>query len=90
LPPHHPTPHPAAMARDTYPLYPWLLSRHGRIFPHRFPAGTCSVIAKGPGGLRPRPLPKRPSLAQARGTPKLQRWLVCYQYFVHLCTSLGL
>lgn len=25
------------MARDSYPLYPWLLSRHGRIFPHRFP-----------------------------------------------------
>jgi homeobox protein EMX len=40
LPPHHPTPHPAAaIPRDTYPLYPWLLSRHGRIFPHRFPAG---------------------------------------------------
>jgi homeobox protein EMX len=38
--PHHPTPHPAAaIPRDTYPLYPWLLSRHGRIFPHRFPAG---------------------------------------------------
>ncbi|XP_067006900.1 homeobox protein EMX1 [Anabrus simplex] len=34
--PHHPQPHPP---RDTYPLYPWLLSRHGRIFPHRFPAG---------------------------------------------------
>lgn len=26
-----------AMPRDSYPLYPWLLSRHGRIFPHRFP-----------------------------------------------------
>lgn len=35
-PHHHPPPVPA---RDTYPLYPWLLSRHGRIFPHRFPAG---------------------------------------------------
>lgn len=23
--------------RDSYQLYPWLLSRHGRIFPHRFP-----------------------------------------------------
>jgi homeobox protein EMX len=46
LPPHHPTPHPAAMARDTYPLYPWLLSRHGRIFPHRFPAGTSTHMAK--------------------------------------------
>ncbi|XKL66553.1 hypothetical protein PGB90_009973 [Kerria lacca] len=37
LPPsHHPHNHPP---RDTYPLYPWLLSRHGRIFPHRFPGG---------------------------------------------------
>ncbi|XP_050534401.1 homeotic protein empty spiracles-like [Daktulosphaira vitifoliae] len=35
--PHHPQHHQAA--RDTYPLYPWLLSRHGRIFPHRFPGG---------------------------------------------------
>lgn len=34
-PGHHPPPPP----RDTYPLYPWLLSRHGRIFPHRFPGG---------------------------------------------------
>lgn len=25
------------MPRESYPLYPWLLSRHGRIFPHRFP-----------------------------------------------------
>ncbi|XP_059469279.1 homeobox protein EMX1-like [Neocloeon triangulifer] len=33
LPQHH------QMPRDSYPLYPWLLSRHGRIFPHRFPAG---------------------------------------------------
>ncbi|KAF5305242.1 hypothetical protein FQR65_LT07781 [Abscondita terminalis] len=28
-----------ATPRDSYPLYPWLLSRHGRIFPHRFPGG---------------------------------------------------
>lgn len=32
--PHH---HPSLPPRDGYPLYPWLLSRHGRIFPHRFP-----------------------------------------------------
>lgn len=32
-------PLPHQLPRDTYPLYPWLLSRHGRIFPHRFPAG---------------------------------------------------
>lgn len=25
--------------RDTYPLYPWLISRHSRIFGHRFAAG---------------------------------------------------
>lgn len=30
---------PNVPPRDTYPLYPWLLSRHGRIFPHRFPGG---------------------------------------------------
>lgn len=29
--------HNSNLARDSYPLYPWLLSRHGRIFPHRFP-----------------------------------------------------
>lgn len=38
LPPAHHHPQPP---RDTYPLYPWLLSRHGRIFPHRFPGGEC-------------------------------------------------
>lgn len=36
MPPAHHHPQPP---RDTYPLYPWLLSRHGRIFPHRFPGG---------------------------------------------------
>ncbi|XP_024889200.1 homeotic protein empty spiracles-like [Temnothorax curvispinosus] len=35
----HPPPHPHQQPRDSYPLYPWLLSRHGRIFPHRFPGG---------------------------------------------------
>lgn len=41
--PPHAAQHPAAhlhnpnLPRDSYPLYPWLLSRHGRIFPHRFP-----------------------------------------------------
>lgn len=34
LPPHMHNPN---MHRDSYPLYPWLLSRHGRMFPHRFP-----------------------------------------------------
>lgn len=39
LPPHHLPPHlhNPNLSRDSYPLYPWLLSRHGRIFPHRFP-----------------------------------------------------
>lgn len=32
------------IARDTYPLYPWLLSRHGRIFPHRFPGSKFILI----------------------------------------------
>lgn len=32
----HPPPHPHQTPRDSYPLYPWLLSRHSRIFPHRF------------------------------------------------------
>uniref|UniRef100_A0A182YAJ9 Uncharacterized protein n=1 Tax=Anopheles stephensi TaxID=30069 RepID=A0A182YAJ9_ANOST len=32
--------HPANMPRESYPLYPWLLSRHGRnVFPPRFPGG---------------------------------------------------
>ncbi|KAJ8686254.1 hypothetical protein QAD02_022048 [Eretmocerus hayati] len=35
----HPPPHPHQPPRDSYPLYPWLLSRHGRIFPQRFPGG---------------------------------------------------
>lgn len=38
--PNQPSPlNPHAQPRDSYPLYPWLLSRHGRIFPHRFPGG---------------------------------------------------
>lgn len=38
---HTPPPPPhlmgPGMPRDSYQLYPWLLSRHGRIFPHGFP-----------------------------------------------------
>lgn len=38
--PNQPNPlNPHGQPRDSYPLYPWLLSRHGRIFPHRFPGG---------------------------------------------------
>lgn len=35
--PQHPHMHNPNMPRESYPLYPWLLNRHGRIFPHRFP-----------------------------------------------------
>lgn len=37
--PQHLTPHlhNPNLPRESYPLYPWLLSRHGRLFPHRFP-----------------------------------------------------
>lgn len=34
---HLPHLHNHSIPRDSYQLYPWLLSRHGRIFPHRFP-----------------------------------------------------
>lgn len=37
---HHPAGFPV---RDSYPLYPWLLSRHGRFFPHRFPGSEYDV-----------------------------------------------
>lgn len=37
LPPHSAHFNNPNVPRDSYPLYPWLLSRHGRIFPHRFP-----------------------------------------------------
>lgn len=37
---HHPAGFPV---RDSYPLYPWLLSRHGRFFPHRFPGSEYYV-----------------------------------------------
>ncbi|XP_053669717.1 homeotic protein empty spiracles-like [Anopheles nili] len=42
---HH---HPAAgMPRDSYPLYPWLLSRHGRnVFPPRFPGNYLLPFRK--------------------------------------------
>ena len=44
----HGFPQPSPLAthqpRDSYPLYPWLLSRHGRIFPHRFPGGRYLQI----------------------------------------------
>ncbi|XP_012281358.1 LOW QUALITY PROTEIN: homeobox protein EMX2 [Orussus abietinus] len=36
----HPPPHPHQQPRDSYQLYPWLLSRHGRIFSNRYTAGA--------------------------------------------------
>jgi hypothetical protein len=41
LPPRHPS-HGNAPS-ETYQLYPWLLTRHGRFFQHahRFPGGEC-------------------------------------------------
>jgi homeobox protein EMX len=39
----HPPPHSHQPPRDSYPLYPWLLSRHGRIFPQRFPGGQFLI-----------------------------------------------
>uniref|UniRef100_A0A182SNR9 Homeobox domain-containing protein n=1 Tax=Anopheles maculatus TaxID=74869 RepID=A0A182SNR9_9DIPT len=34
--------HPANIPRESYPLYPWLLSRHGRnVFPPRFPGNPA-------------------------------------------------
>lgn len=43
-----PPPHmvnPAAMGRESYQLYPWLLSRHGRIFPHGFPGSKYNIFS---------------------------------------------
>uniref|UniRef100_A0A453YNK5 Homeobox domain-containing protein n=1 Tax=Anopheles funestus TaxID=62324 RepID=A0A453YNK5_ANOFN len=37
--------HPANMPRESYPLYPWLLSRHGR-FPPRFPGSYLLPFRK--------------------------------------------
>lgn len=35
--PPHLTMNPTGIGREGYQLYPWLLNRHGRIFPHGFP-----------------------------------------------------
>ncbi|EDV91369.1 GH14408 [Drosophila grimshawi] len=40
------------MPRDSYPLYPWLLSRHGRIFPHRFPGNFLLQPFRKPKRIR--------------------------------------
>jgi homeobox protein EMX len=44
LPPHAQHLHNPNMVRESYPLYPWLLSRHGRIFPHRFPGSEYKFL----------------------------------------------
>ncbi|XP_055371782.1 homeotic protein empty spiracles [Condylostylus longicornis] len=53
LPPHSPfLPNHPAIPRDSYPLYPWLLSRHGRIFPHRFPGNFLLQPFRKPKRIR--------------------------------------
>uniref|UniRef100_T1GG74 Homeobox domain-containing protein n=1 Tax=Megaselia scalaris TaxID=36166 RepID=T1GG74_MEGSC len=43
--------HPG-VPRESYPLYPWLLSRHGRIFPHRFPGNFLLQPFRKPKRIR--------------------------------------
>ncbi|XP_011212607.2 homeotic protein empty spiracles [Bactrocera dorsalis] len=50
--PHHPHFGGPHMIRDSYPLYPWLLSRHGRIFPHRFPGNFLLQPFRKPKRVR--------------------------------------
>ncbi|XP_068157383.1 LOW QUALITY PROTEIN: homeotic protein empty spiracles [Drosophila tropicalis] len=40
------------MPRESYPLYPWLLSRSGRIFPHRFPGSFLVPPFRKPKRIR--------------------------------------
>ncbi|CAO1428658.1 unnamed protein product, partial [Diamesa serratosioi] len=49
--PQHPS-HMQNVPRDSYPLYPWLLSRHGRIFPHRFPGNFLLQPFRKPKRVR--------------------------------------
>lgn len=46
---HAPQPHLVnpAMGREGYPLYPWLISRHGRMFPH-FPGSKFKTVFFSP------------------------------------------
>ncbi|XP_065079947.1 homeotic protein empty spiracles-like [Ochlerotatus camptorhynchus] len=45
--PHHPMHQNPNIPRDSYPLYPWLLSRHGRnVFPPRFPGSYLLPFRK--------------------------------------------
>ncbi|XP_063706065.1 homeotic protein empty spiracles-like [Culicoides brevitarsis] len=44
--------HNSNLTRDSYPLYPWLLSRHGRIFPHRFPGNFLLQPFRKPKRIR--------------------------------------
>ncbi|XP_055906036.1 homeotic protein empty spiracles [Eupeodes corollae] len=51
----HPASHPqfgGGIVRDSYPLYPWLLSRHGRIFPPRFPGNFLLQPFRKPKRIR--------------------------------------
>ncbi|XP_070492613.1 homeotic protein empty spiracles-like isoform X2 [Chironomus tepperi] len=44
--------HNPNMPRESYPLYPWLLNRHGRIFPHRFPGNFLLQPFRKPKRVR--------------------------------------
>ena len=80
--PHPPHPHPHQPPRDSYPLFPWLLSRHGRIFPQRFPGGECpaGLLARA-GGAPPRPLARGGLLALARALcPVLMLARKCFRH----------
>lgn len=61
--PHLGTPLPPAPGPREFPLYPWLLSRHSRLFGHRFPGKARRLL------VSPRRLaaacPLRPALARA-------------------------
>ncbi|XP_043946860.1 homeotic protein empty spiracles [Drosophila biarmipes] len=48
---HHPFGSAPHLIRDSYPLYPWLLSRHGRIFP-RFPGNFLFQPFRKPKRVR--------------------------------------
>lgn len=56
MPQHLPHLHNHNLPRESYPLYPWLLSRHGRIFPHRFPGSELNFFTKPPVEVNNEPL----------------------------------
>ncbi|MPC07706.1 hypothetical protein E2C01_000271 [Portunus trituberculatus] len=55
--PHLGTPLPPAPGPREFPLYPWLLSRHSRLFGHRFPGCRVRLVGGHPASRRHRPMP---------------------------------